>query len=180
MKAYLINLHLLIPRSMSSAKVKVKYRGYISQKMAVSMVFVFHKHILFLMFGWHPRLSIDAYFGNDPPVVKQCLWITPLCFRSCVNGLNLHIGQLEKKPPNLLCTIKLSLTKDLKSIHLNMVIGYLSAKLDLLQRIKLLTSGTVTYISLFLSLILTFRFLRFKEKENTVSSELYTGICCFR
>ena len=32
MKAYLINMHLLVPRSRSSAKVKVKYKGYISQK----------------------------------------------------------------------------------------------------------------------------------------------------
>ena len=32
MKAYLINMHLLAPRSRSSAKVKVKYKGYISQK----------------------------------------------------------------------------------------------------------------------------------------------------
>ena len=47
MKAYLINMHLLVPRSRSSAKVKVKYKGYISQKMAVSGAFVFHKHILF-------------------------------------------------------------------------------------------------------------------------------------
>ena len=38
-------MHLLVPRS--SAKVKVKYKGYISQKMAVSGAFVFHKHILF-------------------------------------------------------------------------------------------------------------------------------------
>ena len=36
MKAYLINMHLLVPRSRSFAKVKVKYKGYISQKMAVS------------------------------------------------------------------------------------------------------------------------------------------------
>ena len=36
MKAYLINMHLLVPRSRSSAKVKVKYKGYISQKMAIS------------------------------------------------------------------------------------------------------------------------------------------------
>ena len=35
MKAYLINMHLLVPRSRSAAKVKVKYKGYISQKMAV-------------------------------------------------------------------------------------------------------------------------------------------------
>ena len=47
MKAYLINMHLLVPRSRSSAKVKVKYKGYISQKMAVLSAFVFHKHILF-------------------------------------------------------------------------------------------------------------------------------------
>ena len=39
MKAYLINMHLLVPRSRSSAKVKVNYKGYISQKMAVSGAF---------------------------------------------------------------------------------------------------------------------------------------------
>ena len=32
MKAYLINMHLLVPRSSSSAKVKVKYKGNISKK----------------------------------------------------------------------------------------------------------------------------------------------------
>ena len=32
MKAHLINMHLLVPRSRSSAKVKVEYQGYISQK----------------------------------------------------------------------------------------------------------------------------------------------------
>ena len=47
MKAYLINMHLLVPRSRSSAKVKVTCKGDISQKMAVSWAFVFHKHILF-------------------------------------------------------------------------------------------------------------------------------------
>ena len=44
-KAHLINTHLLVPRS--SAKVKVEYQGYISQKMAVSGALVFHEHILF-------------------------------------------------------------------------------------------------------------------------------------
>ena len=39
-------MHLLVPRSRSSAKVKVKYKGYISQKMAVLGAFVFHKHVL--------------------------------------------------------------------------------------------------------------------------------------
>ena len=47
MKAYLINMHLLVPRSRSSKKVKVKYKGYISQKMTVLGAFVFHTHILF-------------------------------------------------------------------------------------------------------------------------------------
>ena len=46
MNAYLNNMHLLVPMSRSSAKVKVKYKGYISQEMAVSGAFVFHKHIL--------------------------------------------------------------------------------------------------------------------------------------
>ena len=32
MKAYLINMHLLVPRSRSSAKVKVKYKGFIKKK----------------------------------------------------------------------------------------------------------------------------------------------------
>ena len=49
MKAYLISMHLLVPRSRSSAKVKVKYKGYISQKMAVSGAFVFRKHFLSFM-----------------------------------------------------------------------------------------------------------------------------------
>ena len=49
MKAYLISMHQLVPRSRSSAKVKVKYKGYISQKMAVSGAFVFHKHIMFTL-----------------------------------------------------------------------------------------------------------------------------------
>ena len=49
MKAHLINTHLLVPRSRSSAKVKVKYQGHVSQKMGVSGALVFHKHILFLI-----------------------------------------------------------------------------------------------------------------------------------
>ena len=60
MKAYLINMHLLVPRSRSSAKVKVKYKGYISQQMAVSGAFVFHKHILFFLFQDNNPFS-DTY-----------------------------------------------------------------------------------------------------------------------
>ena len=39
------NLH--VPSSRSSAKVKVKYQGHVSQKMGVLGALVFHKHILF-------------------------------------------------------------------------------------------------------------------------------------
>ena len=47
MKAHLIDTHLLVPRSRSFAKVKVKYQCHVSQKMGVSGALVFHKHILF-------------------------------------------------------------------------------------------------------------------------------------
>ena len=45
MKAHLIDTHLLVPRSKSSAKVKVKYQGHVSQKMGVSGALVFDKHM---------------------------------------------------------------------------------------------------------------------------------------
>ena len=70
MKAYLINMHLLVPRPRSSAKVKIKYKGYISQKMTVSGEFVFHKHILFL---WERVNSLP----ND----KMMDWIKSKAFR---------------------------------------------------------------------------------------------------
>ena len=60
MKAHLIDTHLLVPRSRSSAKVKVRYQGHVSQKMGVSRALVFHKHIL------SPLLSM---FSNFP---KTC------------------------------------------------------------------------------------------------------------
>ena len=47
MKAHLIDTHLLVPRSRSSAKVKVRDQGHVSQKMGISGALVFHKHILF-------------------------------------------------------------------------------------------------------------------------------------
>ena len=46
MKAHLINMYLLVPRSRSSAKVKVKYKGYICQKMAVSGIRVSQAHLV--------------------------------------------------------------------------------------------------------------------------------------
>ena len=42
-----MDTHLLVPRSRSFAKVKVKYQGHVAQKMGVSGALVFHKHILF-------------------------------------------------------------------------------------------------------------------------------------
>ena len=47
MKAHLIDTHLLVPRSGSSAKVKIKYQGQVSQKMGISGALVFQKHIFF-------------------------------------------------------------------------------------------------------------------------------------
>ena len=49
MTAHLIDTHLLVPRSRSSAKVKVKYQGHVSQKTGVSGALVFHKHILLML-----------------------------------------------------------------------------------------------------------------------------------
>ena len=55
MKAHLTNIHLLVPRSRSSANVKVKYQDHVSHKMGVSGALVFHKHILFyLILNEHP------------------------------------------------------------------------------------------------------------------------------
>ena len=54
MEAHLIDTHLLVPRSRSSAKVKVKYQGHVSQKMDVSGALVLHKHILL---GWQLSFS---------------------------------------------------------------------------------------------------------------------------
>ena len=42
MKAHLIDTHLLVPRSRSSAEVKVKYQGHVSQKMGVLGALLFH------------------------------------------------------------------------------------------------------------------------------------------
>ena len=45
-------MHLLVPRSRSSAKVKVKYKGYICLKMAVSGAFMFRTHLFFFYFRY--------------------------------------------------------------------------------------------------------------------------------
>ena len=48
MKVNLIETHLLVPRSISSAMVRVKYEGHIFQKIAILEALVFNKHSLFL------------------------------------------------------------------------------------------------------------------------------------
>ena len=70
MKAYLINMHLLVSRSRSSAKVKVKYKGYISQKRTISGALVFHTHT-HLVLPENPfnlELSVILLFG------KKLIW----------------------------------------------------------------------------------------------------------
>ena len=67
MKAHLINTHLLFSKSRSSAKVKVKYQGHVSQKMGVSGALVFHKHILFYLI---PAM-ISEYLLEKSRVVHQ-------------------------------------------------------------------------------------------------------------
>ena len=57
MKAHLIDTHLLVPRSRSSAKVKVKYQGHVSKKMGVSEALVFHKQILCMSAFLHTELT---------------------------------------------------------------------------------------------------------------------------
>ena len=56
MKTHLINTHLLLSRSRSSAEVKVEYQSYISQKMVVSEALMFHKHILVFFFFFFFRI----------------------------------------------------------------------------------------------------------------------------
>ena len=73
MKAHLIDTHFLVPRSRSSAKVKVKYQGNVSQKMGVLGALVVHKHILFSN-GFIPTEDSTSFnpFPNKPLFVCVC------------------------------------------------------------------------------------------------------------
>ena len=77
MKAHLIDTHLLVPRSRSSAKVKVKYQDHVSQKMGVSGTLVFHKHILFpLAFSPLPTSFLNSSlkdFKTQNSVIKHAV-----------------------------------------------------------------------------------------------------------
>ena len=61
----------MVLRSKSSAKVKVKYQGHVSQKMGVLGELVFHKHILFFFFTLLPSISIILAKFNDNIVSKS-------------------------------------------------------------------------------------------------------------
>ena len=89
MKAHLIDTHLLVPRSRSSAKVKVKYQGNVSQKMGVSGALVFHKHILFSSSNaltlYHTILTFndpeeEVFVGKGENASNQHFLFFPQCF----------------------------------------------------------------------------------------------------
>ena len=106
MKADLINTHLLVPRSRSSAKVKVKYQGHVSQKMGASGALVFHKHILFhgVFFPFSPS---ENFVGERKTAGNQrFLYFSKfLTFfptnhnlshvQACTKGQNLRYIQIE-------------------------------------------------------------------------------------
>ena len=89
MKAYLINTHLLVPRSRSSAKVKVKYQGNFSQKMGVSRALVFHKHILFFQSYRNLEkktivLRMVGEYGSSLGSQLQLLLAYPITTQYCI------------------------------------------------------------------------------------------------
>ena len=84
MKAYL-NMHLLVPRSKSSAKVKVKYKDYISQKRP------FRKHILFqgidypftlqiLILTHQQQTAFEKIVGKEEIARHKQFLLFPQCF----------------------------------------------------------------------------------------------------
>ena len=75
MKAHLIDTHLLVPRSRSSAKVKVKYQGHVSQKMGVSGAFSVSQTHLVLKPNFVKvdtlKCHIICIYTSDPKKMKQ-------------------------------------------------------------------------------------------------------------
>ena len=71
MKAHLIDTHLLVSRS--SAKVRVKYQGHVSQKMGVSETLVFYKHILFTL-GLMIVIVTGFIFLSLLTIVMMAVW----------------------------------------------------------------------------------------------------------
>ena len=94
MKAHPTDTHLLVPRSRSSANVKVKYQGHVSQKMGVSGALVFHKHILFC-FVFCPSNSeqdinlIDFHYSRPSNKIYVAFVMYPVfLFRPCIDVTN--------------------------------------------------------------------------------------------
>ena len=86
MRAHLIDKHLLVPRSRSSAKVKVKYQGHVSQKMGVSGALVFHKYILFVFD------MVENIVGKGENARFQHFVYFPLYFQRDFNSGLLKVG----------------------------------------------------------------------------------------
>ena len=96
MKAHLIDTHLLVPRSRSSAKVKVKYQGHVFQEMGVSGALVFHKHILFII------LNKCRVFIQDPYYVIPTVVCPYVCLSECLSISNfLYAQPLQQFPSEL-------------------------------------------------------------------------------
>ena len=74
MNAHLIDTHLLLPRSRSSAKIKVKYQDHVSQKMGVSGALVFHKHILFFFLNFRPVQFKDIFAQENVDQMVRCVF----------------------------------------------------------------------------------------------------------
>ena len=89
MKVHLIDTHLLVPRSRSSAKVKVKYQGHVSQKMGVSGAVEFHKHILFVIC----LLSLYTIAKANEVIEMNLAMLDILCFS--VEVLSAQLRMLE-------------------------------------------------------------------------------------
>ena len=83
MKAHLIDTHLQVPRSRSSAKVKVKYQGHVSQKMGVSGALLFHKYIFFFTVNTRSDFTESAAI----PARYTCI------FRYCVHVLFISLAR---------------------------------------------------------------------------------------
>ena len=104
MKAHLIDTHLLVPRSRSSAKVKVKCKGYISQKVAVLRAFVFHKHIMFHNVCY--AICIFKFFNRHISVVVCSFFefgtVSEWCITEWVNWDKSKIQECCKERKGLL------------------------------------------------------------------------------
>ena len=67
MEAHLIDTHLLVPRSRSSAKVKVKYQGHISQKRMFGRISVSQTHLVDIVI---PFFRIRIFTESHVPAAK--------------------------------------------------------------------------------------------------------------